>query len=213
MITYIYTLKHPITNEVRYVGKTTSPKRRYKEHIYKLNKTDHKTNWIKSLLRDGLKPVMDIFEECIDNWEEREKYWITQFNNLTNLTDGGGVCSMSDAVKEKIRQANLGKILSEATKDKLRIANIGDKNPYFGIHKKPYTTNPEINQKISNILKQRVKSSNPKRNKLILKPCTINAVEYPSVNNASKVTGIPKGTIHRRLNSKNFPQYIWKSQE
>jgi hypothetical protein len=32
MITYIYTLSHPITGEVKYVGKTVNPKQRKHNH-------------------------------------------------------------------------------------------------------------------------------------------------------------------------------------
>lgn len=211
MITYIYSLKHPITNEVRYVGKTTSPNRRYKEHIYKLNKTDHKTNWIKSLLLDGLKPIMCIIEECIGEWEDREKYWITQFNNLTNLSDGGGKCSMSDEVKEKIRQANLGKVLSEETKAKISEANLGEKNHRYG----KSLTKEEIrflHEKRLEFYQVRKSLKEPKIKKSQNKPCQINNILYESISKASKETGVPKGTIHRRLNSKNFSEYIWKFQ-
>ena len=39
---------------------------------------------------------------------------------------------MSEKTKEKLRQANLGKIISEKTKEKLRKANLGENNPNFG---------------------------------------------------------------------------------
>lgn len=53
------------------------------------------------------------------------------------------------------------------------------------------------------------KIDKPKRNKLIIKPCVIDGVNYKSISQASKIINIPKGTIHRRLNSENFPNYIW----
>ena len=209
MITYIYCLKHPLTNEIRYVGKTTSPKRRYKEHIYKLNKSDHKTNWVKLLLSAGLKPVMDILEECTDNWDEREKYWITQFNNLTNLTDGGEKFKVSSETKEKIRLANLGKKLTPETREKLRTIDTGENNPNFG---KRHVKTAEAKEKISNALKGKFRGKpvivKVKRER-ISKPCVIDGVQYQSVNKASKELNIPKGTIHRRLSSNNFSNYIW----
>ena len=62
---YIYSLSDPITDEVRYIGKTIRPKQRYKEHIR--NSKDKKTYsncWINSLIKDGLKPILSILEEC-----------------------------------------------------------------------------------------------------------------------------------------------------
>lgn len=124
---YIYTLSNPITNEVRYVGKTINVKRRYKQHLYD-KRIKHKYNWIQSLKNEGLKPHLTIIEECTnDNWQDREKFWITQFDNLINFLDGGGVNYFkptSEETKEKIRQANLGKVLSEDHKNKISKSTI-----------------------------------------------------------------------------------------
>ena len=65
---YIYTLSHPITNEVRYVGKTINIKRRYKQHLYD-KRTSHKSSWVQSLIKEKLKPTLTIIETCTpDNW-------------------------------------------------------------------------------------------------------------------------------------------------
>ena len=48
----IYTLEHPITKEIRYIGKTTrSLKKRLSEHVSEasFNHGVHKINWINSL--------------------------------------------------------------------------------------------------------------------------------------------------------------------
>ena len=122
MKTYIYTLSHPITNEVRYVGKTINIARRYKQHLYDKRKS-HKASWVKSLKNEGLKPVMTIVETCEGEWQEREKFWISQYDNLTNLKDGGGVDyvrTTSEETKEKLRQVNLGKVLSVEHKEKIK---------------------------------------------------------------------------------------------
>lgn len=124
MIHYIYTLSDPNTNEVRYVGKTINTKRRYKQHLYDKRQTSHKHSWIISLKKIGLKPIMKIIEECNDNWEEREIYWISKYNNLTNHKLGGNggddyKRNINQESIEKIRQANLGKILSKEHKEKI----------------------------------------------------------------------------------------------
>jgi hypothetical protein len=99
----------------------------------------------------------------------------------------------------------------EETKEKLREANLGEKNPNFGNNFPPYHMTDQTRLKIKLSMRKYYNTDNkPVKNKLILKPCIIDNIEYVSVNNASKVLEIPKGTIHRRLNSKNFPNYIWK---
>lgn len=94
MKTYIYILEDPITQEVRYVGKSNNPKRRYQSHLCNKPKVKyHSYYWIQNLLKNGVKPILTIIDETEDNWESLEKYWIEQFKNwgykLTNCTLGG----------------------------------------------------------------------------------------------------------------------------
>lgn len=101
--TFIYGLKDPITQKIRYVGKTNFPeKRAYEHHQEKRLKTNtHKNNWIKNLIRKGLKAELIILESCDEsNWSEREKYWIKNIENLTNTLEGGrGEFIKKDKVK------------------------------------------------------------------------------------------------------------------
>ncbi len=92
----IYTLEDPITNEIRYVGFTSrSLPDRCSKHINECKKrNDYKSNWIKSILKKGLKPLIKHLDFCDKtNWQIIEQYWIAQFNSwgfkLTNATDGG----------------------------------------------------------------------------------------------------------------------------
>lgn len=95
----IYTLSNPMTNEIRYVGKTINTlEYRLGGHIREArrrNNTGHKNNWVKSLLKNGLEPKIDLLDEIEyeENWEWLEQYWISQMKswgfNLTNMTDGG----------------------------------------------------------------------------------------------------------------------------
>jgi len=94
---YIYTLSHPETGEVRYVGKTNNLKVRWNGHkseSLRYNRVNHKEYWIKKLLREGLTPKLEVVDEIdSDDWEWLEEYWITQCKawgfRLTNMTDGG----------------------------------------------------------------------------------------------------------------------------
>lgn len=78
---FIYTLSHPITNEIRYIGFTSknSLDKRLKEHLRDRRKTK-RVSWIKSLLNKGLKPVIEELDSCnFGNWKQLEQYWIWNF--------------------------------------------------------------------------------------------------------------------------------------
>jgi hypothetical protein len=96
----IYTLKDPITNEIRYVGRTRKSKlyNRLSEHMSmgKSNHNTYKKNWIKKLIKLNQKPIIEEVETLSCSWEqshEAEKYWINQFISwgfkLVNLEDRG----------------------------------------------------------------------------------------------------------------------------
>ena len=110
---HIYTLKHPDTLEVRYVGKTVrSLSRRLGNHIANAKGNKHLSNWILNILKENKKHIIELLETCQSGiWQEREQYWISQFPNLINLTDGGDGCigfiHNSKAI-EKIRQSKIG---------------------------------------------------------------------------------------------------------
>lgn len=94
--TVIYTLSDPDTNEVRYVGKTvkTFPQR-LQDHLYSVKKEhNYRSNWIKSILSRGKRPVIQYLDECSwDCSQALEIYWISQFKTwgfrLVNLSQGG----------------------------------------------------------------------------------------------------------------------------
>ena len=93
---YIYGLKDPRDCQIKYIGKTINIDRRYKEHIQThRNRKSKKNSWIINLIKNGLEPIMEIIEECnLDNWEEREIFWISYYKelgfNLKNTQNGGG---------------------------------------------------------------------------------------------------------------------------
>jgi hypothetical protein len=69
--TYIYGLRCPIAEKVRYVGRTSAPARRFKEHAsLREGKTDTKKGrplkprdaWLKELVETGHKPELVILE-------------------------------------------------------------------------------------------------------------------------------------------------------
>ena len=80
MVTYIYYLICPIDGKVRYVGKSSNPQRRYKQHITKLDRLlTPKRMWLESLFKKNLKPICKVVEKC-DNDEQgriREQFNVT----------------------------------------------------------------------------------------------------------------------------------------
>jgi group I intron endonuclease len=118
---YIYCLKCPMTNEIRYIGQTIlTLNKRLKSHIYetvrsvKLNKQlTHKENWILGLIKEGIanKILIELIEEVdIKDIDEREIFWIEYYksNKLTNIDLGGKRNFLTQETKDKISKANEG---------------------------------------------------------------------------------------------------------
>src|SRR5579859_5569614 len=81
----LYALRHPITREVRYVGKTVYlPERRLTYHL-RSAKSDRahlpSARWLAKLLRAGSRAEIEVLEIVSprEAWAEREKYWIAFF--------------------------------------------------------------------------------------------------------------------------------------
>lgn len=116
----IYGLLHPISKELRYIGYSSDYLERYKEHLLpsNLKKTTHKSAWLKSLLKDNLKPEIIVLENVATEIEALEKeieliaYYKSIGCELTNGTLGGdgryGFITPQE-VKDKISQSMRGK--------------------------------------------------------------------------------------------------------
>jgi hypothetical protein len=96
--------------EIRYVGKTTNPKTRLYNHIKLVNKgKTHCKSWIKSLLEDGLSPLLNIIDTCQDSGAIKEQQWISFYKKggckLCNHTIGSecGILS-EDHISKKEAQ-------------------------------------------------------------------------------------------------------------
>jgi hypothetical protein len=112
---YIYGLVCPLSGGIRYIGKSIKPKERLQNHMNEKSKC-HRSNWLASLKKDGLKPSLVIIETVpLDvSWQDRERYWILHGRELgwelTNNTCGGdGVVNLHPDSKERIRQAWIGR--------------------------------------------------------------------------------------------------------
>lgn len=123
MKSYLYTLNCPFTNQIKYVGVSIQPKKRFNTHLSKARQSTstRKKAWIKGLLNQNLKPILNIISEHDkDVIHEVEKSFILECKNknieLYNLTSGGEIKKeVSQSTKDKLRQANLGKKQSAKT--------------------------------------------------------------------------------------------------
>lgn len=135
---YIYVLCDPRESDpikrVRYVGKTNDLKVRYRFHRYESANT-HKARWFSSILKLGLKPLMEVIESGDDDtkWENAEREQIARHRklgcNLTNATDGGeGVKGMGADARAKIGAAHRGKIMSPESRALMSMQRLGKKH-------------------------------------------------------------------------------------
>ena len=99
----VYGLCDPITDELRYIGKSSNGLSRPKRHITLIEKPrTHKQRWINGLLRAGVAPEIVVLEVLanaseLDEWE---RWWIAYWRfiggRLTNATDGGDGWAVGD---------------------------------------------------------------------------------------------------------------------
>lgn len=99
MLVKIYSLNDPITNEVRYIGRTTKKlNERLSDHISTSdsNHNSYKKNWIKKLKKLGLTPEIFLIQEVNCSWEESHiieiniiKEHFEKGCKLVNLIDKG----------------------------------------------------------------------------------------------------------------------------
>ncbi len=182
----IYALEDPRDGELRYIGFTSAPGRRFREHVHEALRTkikNHRYDWIRSLLRDGLSPVGRVIVECPK--EEApllERICIAVYRalgfNLVNCTDGGeGVHGYvySDETRAKMAAAargnknSVGHRHTEGSKLKMSESQkrVGNRPPsHKGVkaspetrakmaesHRRRYQESPELRARLSDVMK------------------------------------------------------------
>lgn len=161
---YIYTLTDPSTMEIRYVGQTNEPKRRFNDHISSsINENSesydtYKARWVRKVLNDNLIPIMDIIDSC-DSLEESnklEKIYVSKLtedgHRLTNsyVTD---VTEFSLYTREKMSNAKKGKKLEEIVGLEKSIELREYYSQRIKLNNPNKSSDPLVREKISNTLK------------------------------------------------------------
>jgi hypothetical protein len=117
--TFIYALIDPRNDKVKYIGKSNTPRQRTIDHISeaRVSKDKYKKlQWIRSLLKEGLKPTLEILDEvCENQWKFWEQHYISLYKswgfNLCNHDNGGlGNSRMTLEMRNKISAKLKGNI-------------------------------------------------------------------------------------------------------
>lgn len=125
--TFIYALRDPRTDLIRYVGKADDPQKRLSVHLADKHR-NHRTNWIKDLMINGLEPVLEIVDEVpFSEWPMWEVAYIENFRDLgyplVNGTLGGeGSMGVTEETLAKIQESRKHLKRTPESKEKTRKA-------------------------------------------------------------------------------------------
>lgn len=231
----IYKITNP--NGKTYIGQSVDIERRWYHYRKKDSKGQPLLN--RSLVKYGIENhIFEVIEECaLEQLNERELYWTNQCSALHPqglvLKAGGRSGHLSEETKRKIRDGNIGKIVSDITKQKISLSKMGNLNRLNITHTE--TTKQKMSKshigkkdsketkfKKSQSAKGRVKTPEWKQNisnshptKKPIEQYSIDGLklnEYISINEASRQTMVRVGDISACCNNKQKTAhgYIWK---
>lgn len=215
----IYTLEHPVTGEIRYVGRTIHPlhERLYKHIWDSKNRTDtysRSKNWIKSLTSQGLRPIISEIDIClVEDCHIIESYWISQFKtwgfDILNHRLEDKAPTNVHSYEEMYGIEKAGNIKEKVSKSLLEFYS---KNESPNIGKKRST---ESKKKMSDNHADFSGSKNPKlkyypKRKIIQYDKHGNSInEFQTIPEASKITGISKGKVQSALTRKHLTSKLY----
>lgn len=139
-VAYIYGLVDPDTQQVRYIGKSTNPKRRLYAHLSptELSGDCYRTRWLRRLVNEGKRPsLLCVATVPADAWEDAERYWIEHYRKLgaplTNTNPGGEGLPKGfqhdDDTKARMSHSRTGHGTTEATRKKIADSLRGRSRP------------------------------------------------------------------------------------
>lgn len=230
--TFIYILIDPRNDQVRYVGKANNTKQRLKNHCNPARyRCTHKFNWIKSLRKENLKPILIIIDEVLKSeWKFWERYWISQFLswgfNLTNYTEGGDGLTYGNqtSFKKGDKSWNEGKgnvkictVCGSKFKSPKSAKKISCSKKCASVVVRKATLNTQFNKnhKPWNTGKEGYKLKGKKKSKPVLqldKTTNVIVTEYLGCKEAATAMGCIPENIRRACvgKSKSAKGYKWK---
>ena len=122
----IYCLYEPHTSKIRYIGRTKGLlRKRLATHLCKAkqnNNNSHKENWIRCLVKNGIKPRIRLLIELDTTWIEShnfEKRLIETYFEKHNLVNGvdAGPGILSKNISTDMEQIRVAKIKEHFNKE------------------------------------------------------------------------------------------------
>jgi hypothetical protein len=231
MTVCIYRLYDPREpNLTRYIGKTYQKdiRSRLNQHIcHSKRKQYYSSRWIRSILKDDIRPKLEVLEECpIENWEERERYYIDKYNNgkLTNIEPGGN----STTIREysRIGTTRNAKPIIQMDLD-YNIINIfkscSEASRQTGFNKGSLGSACRKNGSISHGFRWKWESNKEKCNPrdkrfTVVLQYDLNNIfikEYSSIKEASEITGLHPASIVNCIHNitTRAGGYFWKIKD
>ena len=135
---YIYCITNKINNK-KYIGLTTQRlQSRFSQHKKQPTNSHLKNSFNKYGIDNFTFSEID-FAVNKEDLEEKEKYYIDLYNTLSreygyNIRDGGETYVMGEETKQKLRDANLGKVIDKDVKNKISKSLKGRPSPMRGRH-------------------------------------------------------------------------------
>lgn len=127
---FIYALRDPRTDDIRYIGKSLNPRERFVQHLRSRRNSDC-ARWIQSLRCEGLEPTLEILEQTTEaDWQARERFRVADALangcDLTNADGGGwGGRKPTERTRLKLSRSHIGKKHSAEARAKMSRARKG----------------------------------------------------------------------------------------
>lgn len=189
----IYILIDPRNNQVRYVGQSNNPKLRLNKHIQYskcIKRPNRNTSWIKSLLNENLKPIMEVIDTVpFNEWEFWERHYISLYKTwgfkLNNHTNGGGQVGYNYNQTSEIRA-----LMSKKKKELLAIP---ENNSMFG---KIHTNESKQQMRDKALLRDFHGENNPRARFIIQYDLNLTPIkEWSCAKDCADVYNMSRGNI------------------